>query len=510
MKKVSLILFNILIACSAYSQDVNSISTIPTNPDNTDFVKVVVNTTMNTSDCWINTSSVTTTGYNHSIIGAHCSGIAQQICTKSDTYNLGVLAVGNHSVSYDMFYGNLSSGQTQCSSYILGDSLSTSFNVSNAGGNLPVEIHPQGSHNICDRDSFYILTDEFGQAIYKWLLNGDEIYSGSNAFIWAKDSGLYQVKVFVNGDSGTSAGVLVNANSAPSDVLAQEEYSIKTDYLSNTYQWYKIGSGLIVGADSHEYEVTQNGEYYVELISSFQCVGYSDTLYVEMIDATIEPADSTIGCSSDSFLLSAVPSGSQYSYQWYRDGLAITGAIQSTFTPFLSGFYKVGVSISQSYDTSESHYAMLYPGPSPIINFDGANLFSTPAASYQWYQSGSGPINGATDSLFTPIETGLYFVKVKDSFGCSGQSAGYAITTVGIDVFNHLSFTVIQQNDWLYFSRENAEAIPFRIIDLTGQQVYEGLINDGNSSVNISQWSSGIYFIQTLGNKPFTTKVIIL
>jgi hypothetical protein len=171
MKKVSLILFNILIVCSAYSQDVNSISTIPTNPDNTDFVKAVVNTTMNTPDCWINTSSVTTTVNNHSIIGAHCSGIAQQICTKSDTYNLGVLAVGNHSISYDMFYGNLSSGQTQCASYTLGDSLSTSFNVSNAGGNLPVEIHPQGSHNICEGDSFYILTDRtycWGRQFSAW------------------------------------------------------------------------------------------------------------------------------------------------------------------------------------------------------------------------------------------------------------------------------------------------------------------------------------------------------
>ena len=54
---------------------------------------------------------------------------------------------------------------------VLSDSLSTSFNVSNAGGNLPVEIHPQGSHNICEGDSFYILTDRtycWGRQFSTW------------------------------------------------------------------------------------------------------------------------------------------------------------------------------------------------------------------------------------------------------------------------------------------------------------------------------------------------------
>ena len=258
MKSVILTILAIILVTCGFSQNINSISILPANPENTDFIKVVVNSSMNTTDWWISTSSVTSTGNNHSIIGAHCSGLAQQVCTKSDTYNLGVLSAGTHDVSYDLFYGNLSSGQTQCSSFIFGDSLSMSFNVSNASGGLPIEIHPQGSHDICKGDSFYIHVDAFGQSTYKWLLNGTEIYSGTNHFKWAKDSSAYQVKAFANGDSGTSAAVLINVQSAPTDILAQTDYTLTTDYLLSSYQWHKIGVGPIIGADSHQIEITQN------------------------------------------------------------------------------------------------------------------------------------------------------------------------------------------------------------------------------------------------------------
>ena len=76
--------------------------------------------------------------------------------------------------------------------------------------------------------------------------------------------------------------------------------------------------------------------------------------------------------------------------------------MQSTLIPFLSGQYKVSVSISQSIDTSELYYAILHPSPTPTISYDGANLFSSKALSYQWFLSGSGKINGANDSIHAP------------------------------------------------------------------------------------------------------------
>ena len=509
MKKTILSLIAVFQLLSLFGQDVNSISIIPANPENTDFIKVVVNTSMNTTDCWITTSSVTTNGNNHSIIGAHCSGLLQQICTKSDTYNLGVLQVGTHYVSYDMFYGNLSAGQTQCTSFIFGDSLSTSFNVSNASGNLPVEIHPLGPHNICHGDSFYLFTDAFGQATYKWLLNGAEIYSGINHFIWAMDSGVYQVKAYANGDSGTSASVLINAFSPPTDHLTQTNNTLATDYASNSYQWYKNGSGPISGAITNEYEVLEDGEYFVELESPTGCIGYSDTIYVELIEAYIDPVDSSSACASDSITLTAYPNGTQYDYQWFRNGFALSGAIQSTLIPFITGEYEVIVSISQSTDTSDIHYSELNPGPTPTLTFDGANLFSTPAASYQWYKSGSGAIQGATDSLYTPTETGLYYVQVQDSMGCQGQSNGYAITTVGTEDLTTEQFIVIQQDGRLNIANNSSKAFAIRIVDLTGRQVFTSSANNGVLSIDISQWSSGIYFIQSQHNPSLTKKVII-
>ena len=66
------------------------------------------------------------------------------------------------------------------------------------------------------------------------------------------------MKAFANGDSGTSAAVLINVQSAPTDILAQTDYTLTTDYLLSSYQWHKIGVGPIIGADSHQIEITQN------------------------------------------------------------------------------------------------------------------------------------------------------------------------------------------------------------------------------------------------------------
>ncbi len=53
--------------------------------------------------------------------------------------------------------------------------------------------------------------------------------------------------------------------------------------------------------------------------------------------------------------------------------------------------------------------------------------FSVLEPSFQWYRNGS-PIPGATGSSYTPIEGGLYHVKITDLFGCSGFSDTLSIT----------------------------------------------------------------------------------
>ncbi len=465
---------------------------------------------MNTSSCWLTTSSVTTNGNEHSIIGAHCAGLLQQVCNQTDTYTLGTLTAGLHTVHYDMFYGNLASGQSQCNSFIFGDSLSYSFNVANAAGNLPVQIHPQGTQQICEGDSFLLLTDEEAFATYQWLLNGVPILNANSATHWAKDSGYYQVKMYANGDSGTSVSILIKAFSAPSDQLFQFGNTIETDFDAISYQWYNLQSGQISGAMDSIYEVSSTGEYFVELENQLGCIGYSDTLYVELIEATITPPSPSEACLSDTLKLSASPNGSQYSYQWYRDGIILNGQINNKYSPFLSGDYSVVVSISQSKDTSEAHSVIILPSPTPTISFDGANLFSTPAVSYQWYLVGSGEISGATDSLYTPTLTGVYEVEVTDNNGCKGKSSGFAITAVGLLKSNYSLYWKVHQNeDVLVIRSDNNPNSTYLIFDITGRQIGQWESINDPLEISISNWSSGIYFIQKQGPDSETKKTVI-
>lgn len=465
---------------------------------------------MNSSSCWLTTSSLSTNGNMHSIIGAHCAGLLQQVCNQTDTYTLGTLAAGLRTVHYDMFYGNLASGQTQCNSFIFGDSLSYSFNVANAAGNLSVQIHPQGTHQICEGDSFLLLTDEEAFATYQWLLNGMPIANATEPTFWAKDSGFYQIKMYANGDSGTSESILVKAFSAPSDILNQTGNTIETDYGAISYQWHELQSGPIIGANDSVYIVATDGDYFVELENQLGCIGFSDTLYVELIEATISPDSPTVACLSDTLTLSASPKGSQYSYQWYRDGTILTGQINYKYSPFLTGDYSVVVSISQSKDTSQAHSVNILPNPTPTISFDGANLFSTPAVSYQWYLVGSGEISGATDSLYTPTLTGVYEVEVTDNNGCKGKSSGFAITAVGLLKSNYSSYWKVYQNeDVLVIRSDNNPNSTYSIFDITGRQIGQWESINDQLEISISNWSSGIYFIQKQGPDSETKKTVI-
>jgi len=117
------------------------------------------------------------------------------------------------------------------------------------------------------------------------------------------------------------------------------------------------------------------------------------------------------------------PSGATYAYQWYADGVAISGATKSAFTPLaaqLGQQLRVKVTASLADATSASTPSVLTtavaPGVltatappvvagSPQVGVQVSTTSSTwsPTASraYQWLAGGK-PIAGATQSVFTP------------------------------------------------------------------------------------------------------------
>ena len=117
------------------------------------------------------------------------------------------------------------------------------------------------------------------------------------------------------------------------------------------------------------------------------------------------------------------PSGATYAYQWYADGVAVSGATRRTFTPAaaqLGQRVRVKVTARLADATSASTTSAATPAVAPgVLTATAPPVVSgtpqvgvqvsatsstwSPSASraYQWFAAGR-PITGATRSVFTP------------------------------------------------------------------------------------------------------------
>jgi hypothetical protein len=126
-----------------------------------------------------------------------------------------------------------------------------------------------------------------------------------------------------------------------------------------------------------------------------------------------------------------------YTYQWYLNDTAVSGATGSTwtFTPATTGHYKVYLNVTDVLNfkarsnvvTDVVVYPQLTVSISPVsvnMTVGGSQTFSStvsggaPPYSYQWYRNGTA-VSGATSAswTFTPTSAGTYmiYLRVADS-----------------------------------------------------------------------------------------------
>jgi hypothetical protein len=140
------------------------------------------------------------------------------------------------------------------------------------------------------------------------------------------------------------------------------------------------------------------------------------------ITPTITAESITTFCQGSSVVLT---SSSTLGNQWYKDGVAISGATGNTYTVTTGGNYTVKIPISGNssvgYEVSNSILAVVNPIPStPVISTGGATTFCTGGSTTlssnasndnQWYKDGIA-INGSTGTSFNANASGNYTTKV--------------------------------------------------------------------------------------------------
>lgn len=332
--------------------------------------------------------------------------------------------------------------------------------------------------------SFSVQAEGEAPLTYQWKKGGTDIpnatsssysFTGSTAAV-----GEYSVVVTNARGSATSAAAtysvatiqppgppVITSGPATQTVTAgRSSFSLRVSVLESagvTYQWYKDGVAIANGTSSELYyytsaRVEQAGRYHVVLTNSTGSTTSNEALISVVSEATgpsftTQPASATaIHGSSATFTAVATGTGT-ISYQWKKDGTAISGATNSSLTltnvqSTDAGTYTIIASDSVGSASSLPAVLTVTTGSAPYIITSptggsvavGGNITLTgaaggsPAPAIQWRKNGSN-IAGATFAYLSITnaqvsDTGTYTFVATNSFG-TATSQGAAINVVG-------------------------------------------------------------------------------
>jgi subtilisin family serine protease len=179
---------------------------------------------------------------------------------------------------------------------------------------------------------------------------------------------------------------------------------------------------------TNPYTVTMNNNYVLRAVFK---------LSPQAPSVSISPFSATTVIGGLVTFTSTVSEGTPpYTYKWYRNGTAVSGATSSSwaFTPAATGYYLIHLNVTDnSGQTAKSNVASVTVNPSlavliqPTSNtitlgrsveFTSTVSGGTSPYGYQWYLNNTG-VPGANSPAFnfTPTSTGYYLVSLKVTDG---------------------------------------------------------------------------------------------
>ena len=245
----------------------------------------------------------------------------------------------------------------------------------------------------------------------------------------------------------------------PGTVCSTGPITLQVDNISNpeTYQyiWFRSGTEL-TGETGHTLNVTQSGMYNVYIDYGPRCTGSGNT-DSNIVDVTIGGSGTGIAitapsktalCSTDSETLTIDQTDASWSYQWFKNDVAILGATATSYTVDASaagfeGDYAIEISGTgicnerssaititnadvYTVDVENEINMVLLPTQSQTLSI--STTANTP--SYKWYRNGI-EIAGETNSAITISQDGEYYAEVTQTGGsCSVSSKNSDVTTV--------------------------------------------------------------------------------
>jgi hypothetical protein len=248
------------------------------------------------------------------------------------------------------------------------------------------------------------------------------------------------------------------------------------------------------------------GNYRVIVTNATGCSDTSRVLSVAL-DSVQTATFTAIGpltfCAGDSIRLST-SANSNYTYQWYQNGMLLAGKTADSLWVTLAGNYSVQVSnargcLSQATPLTVNLNAM----PAATITQSGYTLFASAGTTYEWFHNGK-PIPGATAQVLVADSTGSYTVTVSHN-GCTATSA--AINLIISGTSEELALTQLQVYPnpatgvfYLKLSNLYRGNVHLQLFDLTGRLIQKQDLRKTEtqlqSSLNVENLPSGLYLLR--------------
>ena len=256
---------------------------------------------------------------------------------------------------------------------------------------------------------------------YEWFRNGTTVSTMSSRIETIRTNGDYSVRVSNTiGCADTSAVKNVHVYAAPPNTITYTGpltfcagNQVKLSAAQNPafqYQWRKNNVAISSGGNSADYTVTSSGNYNVVLSINNKCTNTS-SIYTVTANPLVKPV-----ITVDNEFIST---SAYLSYQWYKNGVAITGATNQIYKVKDNGQYSIKV--ADVSDCSVQADGVTVCVPVPHIQANGSLLNSTSGNAYQWYVNNVA-ISNATSQSYLVNATGDYKINVFRNDGCASFS----------------------------------------------------------------------------------------
>ncbi|MCB0820496.1 MAG: hypothetical protein KDC13_07720, partial [Bacteroidetes bacterium] len=307
-----------------------------------------------------------------------------------------------------------------------------SVHVSNAvTSNASISIAGGLSPSACTGDFRELILNDPYNVNIRWFRNGVQLSGQTNDTLLANQSGLYSATAFTDVCplySQTAAGIQIDYVTATTPVIAfnSSTLELSTSTQAAGYIW-QINGDTIEGATGSVFLPQANGQITVTALFSEGCertsIPYNYTSFVLECphDPTVSPGDLVLCPGAEDTLFTQAAD----SYQWFRDGVLIEGAMDSFLV--VNQFQDAGSNFSVEATLDGC------PEMSPEVLVDGwvflpitvstegnlnplcagdtltLQVLSPFTENVQWMFNGN-PVEGGTGITFEATETGTYSV----------------------------------------------------------------------------------------------------